>query len=87
MPVLRLDGQELHACPEEVAAGADCVVIVTDHSTFDYEGLVNRSRLMVDTRNALKRFNSEMKSGCNAARGDRDPAPDRGGEGLSNVPP
>ena len=59
VPVLRLDGQELHACPEEVAAGADCVVIVTDHSAFDYAGLVNRSRLIVDTRNALKRFNSE----------------------------
>jgi UDP-N-acetyl-D-glucosamine dehydrogenase len=59
VPVLRLDGQQLHACPEEVAAVADCVVIVTDHSAFDYAGLLDRSHLIVDTRNALKRFNSE----------------------------
>jgi UDP-N-acetyl-D-glucosamine dehydrogenase len=30
------------------------VVIVTDHSSFDYKALVERSRLIVDTRNALK---------------------------------
>jgi UDP-N-acetyl-D-glucosamine dehydrogenase len=59
VPVLRLDGQEIHACPQETAAAADCVVIVTDHSAFDYQGLVNRSRLIVDTRNALKAFSSE----------------------------
>src|SRR5512142_1686028 len=58
VPVLRLDAQELHACPQETAAAADCVVIVTDHSAFDYQGLVSRSRLIVDTRNALKQFNS-----------------------------
>jgi UDP-N-acetyl-D-glucosamine dehydrogenase len=59
VPTLKLDDQRLQACPEEVAAAADCVVVVTDHSAFDYEGLVSRSRLIVDTRNALKRFNSE----------------------------
>ena len=59
VPTLKLDGQKLHACPQEAAAAADCVVIVTDHSAFDYQGLVNRARLIVDTRNALKRFSSE----------------------------
>jgi len=54
VPVLRLDGQNLEASPEEAAAAADCVVIVTDHSSFDYKALVERSRLIVDTRNALK---------------------------------
>jgi UDP-N-acetyl-D-glucosamine dehydrogenase len=33
-------------------------VIVTDHSEFDYKGLVDRSKLIVDTRNALKKFDS-----------------------------
>ena len=51
---VRLDGLELAACPEEAAGAADCVVIVTDHTVFDYGALVNRSRLIVDTRNALK---------------------------------
>jgi UDP-N-acetyl-D-glucosamine dehydrogenase len=59
VPVLRLDGRELHACPEETAAAADCVVIITDHSAFDYRGLVDRARLIVDTRNALKSFSSD----------------------------
>ncbi len=59
VPTLKLDDREIQACPEEVAAAADCVVIVTDHSTFDYQALVNRSRLIVDTRNALKQFDSE----------------------------
>jgi UDP-N-acetyl-D-glucosamine dehydrogenase len=44
----------LDASPEAEAANADCVVIVTDHSAFDYRGLVERSALIVDSRNALK---------------------------------
>jgi UDP-N-acetyl-D-glucosamine dehydrogenase len=32
----------------------DCVVIVTDHKTFDYEALVEEADLVVDTRNAIK---------------------------------
>jgi UDP-N-acetyl-D-glucosamine dehydrogenase len=54
VPVLKLDGLSLEASPESAAAAADCVVIVTDHSQFDYEGLVSRARLIVDSRNALK---------------------------------
>ena len=38
---------------------ADCVVIVTDHSSFDYAGVVEKARLIVDTRNALKDYASE----------------------------
>jgi UDP-N-acetyl-D-glucosamine dehydrogenase len=33
----------------------DAVVIVTDHSTIDYQRLVNRASLIVDTRNATAR--------------------------------
>jgi UDP-N-acetyl-D-glucosamine dehydrogenase len=36
------------------AASADCVVIVTDHKGFDYTRIVERAKLIVDTRNALK---------------------------------
>jgi UDP-N-acetyl-D-glucosamine dehydrogenase len=59
VPVLRTDGMDLSASPETEAAGADCVVIVTDHSGFDYAGLVERAKLIVDTRNALKKFVSD----------------------------
>ncbi len=54
VPHLRLEDSELHASPEAAAADADCVVIITDHTAFDYKGLVERSKLIVDTRNALK---------------------------------
>jgi UDP-N-acetyl-D-glucosamine dehydrogenase len=59
VPTLRLDGLILEGSPEETAAAADCVVIVTNHSAFDYQALVERSRLVVDTRNALKGIRSE----------------------------
>jgi UDP-N-acetyl-D-glucosamine dehydrogenase len=36
----------------------DCVLIVTDHSDYDYERIVNESRLVVDTRNATKGIRS-----------------------------
>src|SRR3954453_10621662 len=32
----------------------DCVVIVTDHKTFDYKALVDEADIIVDTRNAIK---------------------------------
>jgi UDP-N-acetyl-D-glucosamine dehydrogenase len=56
--VIRVDGLNLESSPDESAAEADCVVIVTDHSTFDYQALVRNSRLVVDTRNALKGYDS-----------------------------
>ena len=32
----------------------DCVVIATDHSAYDYDRILEESKLIVDTRNALK---------------------------------
>ncbi len=32
----------------------DCVVIVTDHSQYDYAGIVAKAKLVVDTRNATR---------------------------------
>jgi UDP-N-acetyl-D-glucosamine dehydrogenase len=58
VPVLRLDEVHLEASQEEAAGAADCVVIITDHSAFDYKGLVERSSLIVDSRNALKGISS-----------------------------
>src|SRR5712691_1001298 len=36
----------------------DCVLIVTDHSDYDYERIVKESKLVVDTRNATKGIKS-----------------------------
>jgi UDP-N-acetyl-D-glucosamine dehydrogenase len=58
VPRLRLDGLQLEAQPESAAADADCVVIITDHTGFDYRALMERAPLIVDTRNALKGYTS-----------------------------
>ncbi len=44
---------------EEAAPAADCVVIVTDHSAFDYPRLLEIAPLIVDTRNAMRGLQSE----------------------------
>ena len=40
--------------PLEQLEQYDCVLIVTDHSDYDYPSIVNSSKLVVDTRNATK---------------------------------
>ena len=40
------------------AGVADCVVVVTDHTGVDYAAVLDAAPLIVDTRNALKRFQS-----------------------------
>jgi len=44
----------LPACEE-----ADCVVLLTDHSAFDYGTIAESSHLIVDTRNAFRAFRAE----------------------------
>jgi UDP-N-acetyl-D-glucosamine dehydrogenase len=60
VPSVRIDdGERLFAADDDaVIADADCVVIITDHSGFDYAKLVETSRLVLDTRNAVKSFTS-----------------------------
>jgi UDP-N-acetyl-D-glucosamine dehydrogenase len=48
---LNLESQALTA---ESLRAADCVVIATDHTTFDWDLVRANARLVVDTRNALK---------------------------------
>jgi UDP-N-acetyl-D-glucosamine dehydrogenase len=57
---LRIDGGAEYLAEEPLAAcgQADCVVIVTDHSAFEYRTILDRSKLIVDTRNALKGLRS-----------------------------
>ncbi|MCS6952471.1 MAG: nucleotide sugar dehydrogenase [Bryobacterales bacterium] len=60
VPELHADGLELRSEPlDERAAEADCVLIITDHSAFDYATVVEKARLIVDTRNALKGFQGD----------------------------
>lgn len=54
-------GRDLPAAELSAAAihGADCVVILTDHSVFDYALIAQHAAVVVDTRNAM--------SGCAGA--------------------
>jgi UDP-N-acetyl-D-glucosamine dehydrogenase len=62
-------GNAWHSIPlsKEVLERADCVVILTDHSSVDYDRVVNHARLVVDTRNATKkaRRNADGKMRAN----------------------
>jgi UDP-N-acetyl-D-glucosamine dehydrogenase len=59
VPEIRLEDETVLPENRAAMADADCVVIVTDHSSFDYKALVDGARLIVDTRNALKGFQSD----------------------------
>ena len=43
---------------EETLQGVDCVLLVTDHSCYDYGWILDNSTLIVDTRNAFKDYRS-----------------------------
>jgi len=42
----------------------DCVLIVTDHSSYDYEAIVDQARLVVDSRNATRGLTSAKIVRC-----------------------
>ncbi len=59
VPVFRVEKHEFFAQdPVRSAAEADCVVIVTNHTETPYPSIVEKAKLIVDTRNALKGYKS-----------------------------
>ncbi len=52
---LRHEGLEMDSVPDlmDAVQQSDCVVIVTNHSNYNYSELLQNARLIVDTRNAL----------------------------------
>jgi UDP-N-acetyl-D-glucosamine dehydrogenase len=50
--------------PMDNLAEYDAVVIVTDHSSYDYRAIVEQSQLVVDTRNATKGIHSPKIVRC-----------------------
>ncbi|MEK9137225.1 MAG: nucleotide sugar dehydrogenase, partial [Bacteroidota bacterium] len=48
---LRLDSTPI---TKESLSAADCVVITTDHSSYDYAFIAKNAKLVIDTRNAMK---------------------------------
>jgi UDP-N-acetyl-D-glucosamine dehydrogenase len=40
---------------KEIVASYDCVLIATNHSTYDWQMIADNAKLIVDTRNALSK--------------------------------
>ncbi len=51
------------ALTEEAVAGADCVVIVTDHSRIDYGWVIEKAQLVIDTRNTTRTIGVDQFAG------------------------
>jgi len=58
VPLLKLNGKMTKSVKlaPDILRSMDCVVVLTDHSAFDYEMIVTHSPLIVDSRNALKEY-------------------------------
>jgi UDP-N-acetyl-D-glucosamine dehydrogenase len=60
VPKLHGDGLDMESQDlMSSCAAADCVMLVTDHTSVDYGKILEVSKLVVDTRNAFKKFQSE----------------------------
>jgi UDP-N-acetyl-D-glucosamine dehydrogenase len=55
IPSFDHEGLQMKSVPDLMSAvqSADCVVIVTNHSQYDYMAILDSAKLIVDTRNAL----------------------------------
>jgi UDP-N-acetyl-D-glucosamine dehydrogenase len=57
-PNLRMSSQEL---TPDYLRSRDCLVVVADHSAYDWEQIAEHTPLIVDTRNALKQVSSRYR--------------------------
>jgi len=55
---------QMTCAPLEKLGDYDCVLIVTDHSDYDYERIVRESKLVVDTRKATRGIDSPKVVHC-----------------------
>jgi UDP-N-acetyl-D-glucosamine dehydrogenase len=61
IPKIDHDGIVRESVPDvnQAIKSVDCVVIITNHSCYDYVSLLKEARLIVDTRNALGKLSRE----------------------------
>jgi len=55
---------DMHCAPLDNLGQYDCVLIVTDHSDYEYPSIVREAQLVVDTRNATKGISSSKIVRC-----------------------
>ncbi len=58
---VQVDGDTLSSVEltDELLSSADCVVIATDHSSYDYQNIVDKARLVFDARGTTRGIKSE----------------------------
>jgi len=64
VPVIRLeDDEKMYGVEysEQLLENADCVVIVTDHTSYNWQHIVDHSRIIVDTRHATPNFSGKAR--------------------------
>ncbi|MEK5444533.1 nucleotide sugar dehydrogenase [Fredinandcohnia sp. FSL W7-1320] len=61
VPSFRLNGRTIEPLQlnEELLEEADLVIITTNHSAFDYQLIAEKSKVIFDTRNALKEYSTD----------------------------
>jgi UDP-N-acetyl-D-glucosamine dehydrogenase len=61
VPSLLEDGITMKSVPDlmEAVREVDCVVIITNHSQYDYPAILQEAKMVVDTRNALGKLGKE----------------------------
>jgi len=68
VPVLKINEKKYRSVKlnKNLLKRVACVVIVTDHSSYDYDWLLKNAKLIFDTRNAIKKRNKKVYLlGCN----------------------
>lgn len=64
VPSIRLENEQTMQSSDyndALLSEADCVVIVTDHSTYDWQHVVDQSKLIVDTRHVTQAINGNAR--------------------------
>ncbi|MDX1992097.1 MAG: nucleotide sugar dehydrogenase [bacterium] len=64
VPVIRLEDEERMSSSEysaELLEAADCVVIVTDHQAYDWQHVVDHSRIIIDTRHITHKYQGKAR--------------------------
>ncbi len=63
VPSVRMDNTLLRSqrLTQKLLQSSDCVAILTDHSAYDYDFIVQNAKLVMDTRNATKNVKKNRK--------------------------
>jgi UDP-N-acetyl-D-glucosamine dehydrogenase len=62
VPQVEIGGGKIYstALTDDLLKRVDCVVILTDHSAYDYAAIFKKSKLIVDIRNAIKKKDDKV---------------------------